>query len=112
MSALVTMPTVQQRRPAETTESLRSDMVGGVLYCHDRANANTSKTLEVTAFAYALIELLIEKELLTETELNERKSQVAARLVEKFKDEAMGVMLQKPEINKYEFQGAPPIDCG
>ncbi len=95
----------------ESTNDQRQEFVGGLLYCHDRANANTSKTLEVTAFAYALIEVLIEKGLLTEAELNERKDQVAGRLVEKFKDEAMGVMMQKPEIDKYTSQGAPRIDC-
>jgi hypothetical protein len=81
------------------------------LYCHDRANANTSKTLETTAFAYASIELLIEKGLLSEAELNERKTKVVERLAERFRDEAMGVFLQKPELDKYQFRGAPAIDC-
>lgn len=44
----------------EERESLRQELVGGLLYCHDRANTNTSKTLEVMAFAYGLIELLME----------------------------------------------------
>lgn len=92
-------------------EYLRQEFVGGLLYCHDRANTNTSKTLEVTAFAYALIELLLDKGLLTEAELNERKRQVAQRLVEKLKDNGIGVMLQQPEIDKYEFEGGAQIDC-
>src|SRR5215471_7721813 len=83
------------------TEQLRQELAGGLLYCHDRANTNTSKTLEVSAFAYALIELLIEKGLLTEDELNERKRQVAARLAEKFRDNGMGVVRQEPEYDKY-----------
>lgn len=77
---------------------------------------NTSKTLEVTAFAYALIELLMEKGLLTEEELNEeelneRKRQVCQRLVEKFREAGMGVMSQDPEQDKYTFKGGVKIDC-
>jgi Fe-S-cluster containining protein len=92
-------------------ERLREELVGGLLYCHDRANTNTSKTLETMAFAYALIELLLDKGLLTEEELNERKRQVGGRLVEKLKDNGVGVMLQQPEIDKYTFVGDARIDC-
>jgi hypothetical protein len=45
----------------ETPERLRDELVGGLLYCHDRENTNTTRTLEVSAFSYALIELLLEK---------------------------------------------------
>ena len=40
---------------------LRSEVAEGSLYIHSRLNANTTKTLEATAFLYALIELLEEK---------------------------------------------------
>ncbi len=105
------IPIQQEGDTREPFDQLRQELVGGLLYCHDRENANTGKMLEVTAFAYALIELLIEKNLLTEEELNERKRIVAQRLVEKFKDNAMGVMLQQPEIDKYQFEGGAEIDC-
>jgi hypothetical protein len=61
----------------EPLDSLREEFIDGLLYCHHRANSNTEKALEVAAFAYALIELLIEKGLLAEDELNERERQVA-----------------------------------
>ena len=93
------------------SDQLREELVGGLLYCHHRENTNTSKTLEVTAFTYGLIELLLEKGLITEAELNERKRQVAQRLVEKLKDDGSGVMLQQPEIDKYAFDGGAQIDC-
>ena len=62
------------------------------------------------AFAYGLIELLMEKGLLTEAELNDRKRQVVQRLVEKLKDNGIGVMLQQPKIDKYlrDYGGQPP----
>jgi hypothetical protein len=101
----------QNKTTQDEWAALRQELVGGLLYCHDRENTNTSKTLEVMAFAYALIELLLEKGLLTEAELNDRKRQVALRLVEKLKDNGMGVMLQQPEIDKYTFEGGARIDC-
>ena len=90
---------------------LYEQVSGGLLYSHHRANANTSKTLEVTAFAYALIDLLIEKGLLTEEELNERKREVGKQLVEKFNNSGMTVAIQDSKIDKYEFEGGPKIDC-
>ncbi|HXF38236.1 MAG TPA: YkgJ family cysteine cluster protein [Blastocatellia bacterium] len=95
----------------EPAEGLREEIVGGLLYCHHRANSNTSKTLEVSAFTYALIELLVEKGLLTEAELNERKQEAGKRLVEKFTDSGMGVEIQESKIDKYHFDESPRIDC-
>jgi Fe-S-cluster containining protein len=96
---------------AEALHDLREEISGGLLYTHHRANANTSKTLEVTSFAYALVELLIEKGLLTEEELNERKRDVAKRLADKFRDNGMGVIRQEPEYDKYTFDSPVKIDC-
>jgi hypothetical protein len=96
---------------SEVLEELRRELSGGLLYAHHRANGNTSKVLEVTSFAYALIELLVEKGLLTVEELDERKRQVAARLAEKFRDNGMGVVRQEPEYDKYNLEGGVQIDC-
>ncbi len=103
--------TALESDPIALTEQLRQELAGGLLYAHHRANANTSRTLEVTAFAYALIEILIEKGLLTEAELNERKRAVGQRLIEKFNRAGMAVELQDSQINKYQFEGSPQIDC-
>lgn len=65
----------------------------GLLYTHSRINANTSKTLESTSFLYTLIELLIEKGLLTTEELDDRKMQIAERLVCGITTETMNITL-------------------
>ncbi|NUM74048.1 YkgJ family cysteine cluster protein [candidate division KSB1 bacterium] len=83
----------------------------GLRYCHKRINANTSKSLEVASFLYALIDLLIERGVLTEEELNERQKKVAERLVQKFKDSGLGVMYQDPEQDKYAFAAEAHVDC-
>ena len=72
-------------------DKLRSEVAGGLRYTHTRANANTGNLLEIASFAYAAIELLTEKGLLEISELDERKKAVAARLVEKFINEGMGL---------------------
>jgi len=83
----------------------------GLKYSHIRINSNTSKTLESTSFLYALIELLVEKEVLTIEELNERKKQVAERLVKKFVESGIGLIYQDPEFDKYTFEQETHVDC-
>jgi len=98
----------QEEKPAE---QLRDELAQGLLYLHSRANANTSKTLEVAAFAYALIELLSERGVITLAELDERKKVVGQRLVELFVEKGMGVALTKDEQDKYSYHNEVRIDC-
>ena len=92
-------------------ENLRNELAQGLLYLHSRANANTSKALEVASFSYALIELLNERGIITLEELDERKRIVGQRLVEKFAENGMGVALVKDEKDKYSYQNNVDIDC-
>ena len=90
----------------------QQEIVGGLLYCHHRVNTNTSKTLEVAAFASALIELLIEKGVITAAELDERKRIRGQCLVEQLKDNGMGILLQQDSSDKYHIQNEIKIGCG
>jgi putative zinc- or iron-chelating protein len=92
-------------------EDLRNDVAEGLMYSHSRENANTSKVLEVASFSYALIELLMERGLISVEELDERKRQVGQRLAEKFAEKGMGVALTDDEKDKYACEGAVQIDC-
>ena len=60
----------------------RSEIAGGLLYCHSRLNSNTTKLLESASFLYALIEVLEEKGLVRIDELEEKKREVATRLLD------------------------------
>jgi Fe-S-cluster containining protein len=93
-------------------EQLRSDVAAGLMYAHGRENANTSKVLEVASFSYALIELLMERGVISVEELDERKKQVGQRLAEKFMEKGMGVALTNDEQDKYAYEGSVEIDCG
>lgn len=93
-------------------EELRDDVAAGLMYAHGRENANTSKVLEVASFSYALIELLMERGVISVEELDERKRQVGQRLSEKFAEKGMGVALTSDEQDKYAYEGGVEIDCG
>jgi Fe-S-cluster containining protein len=89
----------------------RREVADGFRYAHFRADANTGKLLEIASFLYAAIDLLNKKGLLDLAELDEHKKQAAANLVEKFAERGMGVVYQKPEYDKYAFEGETSIDC-
>ena len=92
-------------------EKLRNDVAAGLMYAHGRENANTSKVLEVASFSYALIELLMERGVISVEELDERKRQVGQRLTEKFAEKGMGVALTNDEQDKYAYESSVEIDC-
>lgn len=92
-------------------ERLRNEVASGLMYAHGRDNANTSKVLEVASFSYALIELLMERGVISVEELDERKRQVGQRLSEKFAEKGMGVALTNDEQDKYAYEGSVQIDC-
>ena len=89
----------------------RSEIAGGLLYCHSRLNSNTTKLLESASFLYALIEVLEEKGLVKIDELEEKKREVATRLLDSFLDRGMGVAMQEDERDKYSFSETVEIDC-
>src|SRR5688572_21356384 len=90
---------------------VRDEVAGGLRYAPFRADANTGKLLEVASFLYAAIDLLRDKGLIDVAELNRRKAEASAHLVENFTERGMGVVYQKPERDKYTFEGATGIDC-
>ena len=89
----------------------RSEIAGGLLYCHSRLNSNTTKLLESASFLYALIEVLEDKGLVNIDELEEKKREVATRLLDSFLDRGMGVAMQEDERDKYTFSETVEIDC-
>lgn len=95
----------------KANEDIHSEISEGLRYTHNRANANTAKLLEVSSFAYAAIELLANKGLIDIEVLDQKRKEVASRLVEKFRQEGIGAAYQDPEHDKYSFQNSVVIDC-
>jgi Fe-S-cluster containining protein len=92
-------------------ETLREEIAEGLLYAHSRANANTSKLLEVASFSYALMELLMERGLVSVEELDERKRAMSERLLAKFTEKGMGVAVMKTDDDKYAYSSTVQINC-
>ena len=92
-------------------EKLRREIADGLLFTHEHLSQNNRSTLQAEAFLYGLVELLSEKGLLSIEELDERKREVAKRLIKKNRDKGLGILLQAPEYDKYTFQDEAEIDC-
>jgi Fe-S-cluster containining protein len=92
-------------------ETLRDEIAEGLLYTHSRANSNTSKLLEVASFSYALMELLMERGIISVEELDARKHAVNERLLAKFTEKGMGVVVTKTDGDKYDVESTVQIDC-
>jgi Fe-S-cluster containining protein len=89
----------------------RKEIIAGLMYTHNRANANTNRALETATFLYALIEVLAEKGVLTIEELDARKDKISDRVEKRFLSKGMGVVLQEPDQDKYAFQPEAHVDC-
>lgn len=88
-----------------------SEVAKGLLYTHSRLNSNTERTLESTAFLHGLIELLDAKGLISIEELDRHKGAAAERLARRLEQDGEGVVLQKPDYDKYTFESEVQIDC-
>ena len=89
----------------------REEITRGLLFLHSRVNTGTENLIEATAFLYGLIEILMEKGLVTVDEVDERKRAVGERLVKQYQRAGNGVLLQEPECDKYAFENEAEIDC-
>lgn len=104
-------PEEYQKASVPELPAMYSEVAQGLAYLHNRTNATTGRTLEAASFTYALIELLIEKGLISLDEIDERKKQVSERLLMRFIKHDVGVAIQEPEQDKYTFQQTVKIDC-
>lgn len=109
-SANPATPDADTSKRDENTD-LRQRVLDGFLYTHARMGEGTRQNLESSAFLYALIELLDEKGAISVNELDQRKKIVAGRLVDKNKEKGLGVVVQDPEFDKYEFKDEVSINC-
>ena len=88
----------------------RREMLRGLVYTHDRANANTAELEEAVATLEALVELLIEAGLPPEL-LAEAKEGAARRVRRRFIENGMAVARQDFDVGKQAFPDGVAIDC-
>ena len=108
-------PEIPTRKRSQIEQKLSLELwqqlFEGLLYNRSQLNASKSKTLEATAFLYALIELLDERGIVRIEDLDEGKRAVGQGLVQQFRRNGDGIVLQESEGDKYKFEGAMAIDC-
>jgi hypothetical protein len=88
-----------------------NDVVRGLLYAHNRANANTAEVHAANSTVEALVDLLVEQGVLDRETLESRRQVASNRLQREYHERGMGVAVQEFEGSKYRFEGAPEIDC-
>jgi len=86
------------------------DVRWGLVYAHDRANANTAELERAAATIEALVELLVEAGLEPER-IEEARARATERVRRRFIERGMAVIRQDFDVPKRDFPGAPPIDC-
>lgn len=87
------------------------DVLRGLLYAHDRANANTAALHQASATLDAVVETLIAEGVLDPDRLDERRRSAGERRERQFFERGMAVALQEFDASKYEFEGGAEIDC-
>ena len=63
------------------SNNLTTDLVRGLVYSHNRANANTAQLHQACAKLEALADLLIEQGILEQKKLSARQRQAAEKLL-------------------------------
>jgi hypothetical protein len=87
------------------------DVLRGLVYAHNRANANTSELCDASAKVQALADLLVEGGVIQQETLDERRQEAASRLQGNYLERGMGVAMQEFDVSKYDFEGGVEIDC-
>jgi hypothetical protein len=95
----------------EQSPALLPDLLRGLIYTHNRANANTAEVHEANATLQALVELLIEQGALDREALATRRQEASEELRRRYVERGMAVAMQEFGVSKYEFQGGAEIDC-
>lgn len=83
----------------------------GLVYTHNRANANTAELHQAYATIQALGELLIERGILQREEVESRQREVADQLRQRYLDQGMATAMQEFGVSKYQFQKEGHVDC-
>jgi hypothetical protein len=93
-------------------ELIEADVRRGLVYAHNRANANTTAAHEANAALRALVELLLEEGLVDREAFEARRAQSSEQLRREYVERGMAVAMQEFGVSKYEFTGGAEIDCG
>jgi len=92
-------------------QPMTAEVLRGLIYAHNRANANTAAAHEANATLHALVELLVERGVVDGEAFEVRREQAAEQLRREYLERGMAVAMQEFGVSKYEFKGGAEIDC-
>jgi Fe-S-cluster containining protein len=104
-------PTAPPALPSTGDGASGQDLLRGLIYTHNRANANTAASHEANATLHALVELLVEQGVVDREAFEARRTQSSEQLRREYVDRGMAVAMQDFGVSKYEFKGGAAIDC-
>lgn len=87
------------------------EVLRGLVYSHNRANANTTELHQTAVTIHAVVEMLIERGVLDRETLDARRKAAAEHLRQHYLERGMAVAVQEFGLSKYQFQGGAVIDC-
>src|ERR1044072_8639010 len=89
--------------PSSTVDSSRAEIVRGLVYTHNRANANTAELHKTSVTVAAVIDLLIDRGLIDAADLSARREQLAEEVKRDDVSRGVAVGRQEFEVNKDEL---------
>jgi Fe-S-cluster containining protein len=92
-------------------EPASDEVIRGLVYTHNRANANTAEVHRACSTLDALVEVLVERGVIAEEELETHREAAAASLRRRYVERGMAVAMQEFGVSKYDFQGGAVVDC-
>lgn len=99
-----------ERAPEPPAGGLDDDLRWGLMYAHDRANANTSELEALAATVEGLVELLVEAGMPPEA-IRAARERARGRVRRRFTQRGMAVIRQDFDVPKRQFAGGAEIDC-
>jgi hypothetical protein len=87
------------------------DVLRGLIYTHNRANANTTEVHETRATVEALAALLVDSGVVDANALARRRQEAAEGLRGRYVERGMAVAMMDYGVSKYDFSGGVAIDC-
>jgi hypothetical protein len=83
----------------------------GLVYAHERENANTVELEDIVARLVGLVGLLVERGVLDADEVERARTRAAAAVRDRMVEQGNVIIHRQFKVSKHEFADIPQIDC-
>ncbi len=83
----------------------------GLVYAHERENANTVELEDLIARLVGLVGLLVERGVLDAVEVDAARTRAAAAVRDRMVEQGNVIIHRQFKVSKHEFADLPQIDC-